>query len=228
MKRTALLAVLLAAAMTTLAQVPLKPLPTYSFIDYSANQLRYDTLSRSYQQLLDRLQRIDSTGVGNINILHIGGSHVQAGTLPNRVRRNLLGAFPSLKASRGMIFPYSAAAKCNNPPDYRVVCREKMELTRNVYKEPAQQLGICGIAVTARDTESNIAITLCDTDIDYATQHIIVFGYSTTGVVPHLVVTSPAGEQRTSAPSYTDPATRRFIFNLAHPVDSFTVVLPCG
>ncbi len=210
------------------AQLPLRELPKHSFIDYKANSLRYDTVSRSYQLLLDRIQRIDSTGVGNINILHIGGSHVQAGTLPNRVRRNLLAAFPSMKASRGMIFPYSAAAKCNNPPDYKVMCKEKMELTRNVHKEPAHPLGVCGIAVTAHDTTSTIGITLCDSGVDYATQHIIVFGYSGQGVVPRLRVTNSEGEERTAVPSYVDKATRRYIFNLSNPVDSFSIVLPCA
>ncbi|MCR4659560.1 MAG: hypothetical protein K5650_04605 [Bacteroidales bacterium] len=223
----AILSLLLAAVLPAAAQVPLRDLPKYSFIDYKANHIRFDTVSGSYQHLLRRLQRVDSTGVGNINVLHIGGSHVQAGTLPNRVRRNLLAAFPSMRAGRGMIFPYSAAAKCNNPPDYKVSCREKMELTRNVHKPPAHPLGVCGIAVTAHDTVSTIGITLCDSGVDYATQHIIVFGYSGQGVVPNLSVCTPDGSQRKVQPSYIDPATRRFIFNLSRPVDSFSVVLPC-
>ena len=47
-------------------------------------------------------------------------------------------------------------------------------------------------------------------------------GYSPEGVVPLLRI-----DDREVYPSYTDEATRRFVFNLHTEVDSFTVILPC-
>ena len=204
------------------AQLPPVEVGQHPFVRYKSNHLHYDTAAAPMARFFDKWQRVAETGQGDINIVHIGGSHVQAGTLTNTIRVNLLRAHPGLVGGRGMIFPYSAAARCNNPSDYRVRCPQKMILTRNVYKEHSYPLGLCGIAVTASDSAASIKITLTDTAIDYATRRIVVIGHSDQGVVPRLQL----GDRQVS-PSYTDPRTDRFVFNLKSQVDSFTVVLPC-
>lgn len=194
----------------------------YPFINYRANTLHYDTASPVMRCLFAKWNRVASTGQGNINIVHIGGSHVQAGTLSNTIRYNIISQYPGLVGSRGMVFPYSAAARCNNPSDYRVHCVQKMQLTRNVYKEPAYPLGLCGIAVTANDEPCEIQIVMNDSRVDYATSRIVVIGHSDQGVVPRLKV-----QNRVVHPSYVDSRTDRFVFNLSTVVDSFAVLLPC-
>lgn len=195
---------------------------TYKFIHYDANVLHYDSTAAPMQGLFERWQRMVETGSGNINIVHIGGSHVQAGTFPNTVRCRILQAYPDRVGSRGMIFPYSAAAKCNNPADYRVHCIERMALTRCVYKEYDHSLGLCGIAVTASDSLAEVQIVMNEPGVDYATSRVVVIGHSDQGIVPLLHV-----NDRDIHPSYVDPRTDRFVFNLSRPVDSFAVMLPC-
>ena len=195
---------------------------TYKFIRYDANVLHYDSNATPIQGLFERWQRMVKTGSGNINIVHIGGSHVQAGTFPNTVRCRILQAYPDRVGSRGMIFPYSAAAKCNNPADYRVHCIERMALTRCVYKEYDHPLGLCGIAVTASDSLAEVQIVMNEPSVDYATSRVVVIGHSDQGIVPLLHV-----NDRDIHPSYVDPRTDRFVFNLSQPVDSFAVRLPC-
>ena len=194
----------------------------YDFINYDANVLRYDSTSSSMTAFFQRWQRLAATGSGNLNIVHIGGSHVQAGVLSNTVRCNLLAAYPDLVASRGMLFPYSAAARCNNPPDYRIHCREKMILTRCVAKEHDYTLGLCGIAVTAADTLTEIQVVLNEPRVDYATDRVVVIGHSDQEVVPYLNI-----DGREMQPSHVSQHTGRYVFNLGNPVDSFAVMLPC-
>lgn len=194
----------------------------YDFIHYDANVLHYDSASPTMTALFERWQRLAATGSGNLNIVHIGGSHVQAGVLSNTLRCNLLAAQPNLVASRGMLFPYSAAARCNNPPDYRIHCREKMILTRCVAKEHEYPLGLCGIAVTASDTLTEVQVVMNEPRVDYATSRVVVLGHSDQGVVPLLHV-----DDRDIYPSYVDLRTDRFVFNLSTAVDSFAVMLPC-
>ena len=189
-------------------------------INLAANTLRYDSASATMCSFFDKWRSLQESGRGRVSIMHIGGSHVQAGTMSHRIRRQLVGR--GGVADRGLIFPYSAAAKCNNPADYRISCKEKMGLTRNVYKEPQKELGLCGIAVTAADTLSVIRYWNNDSSIDWHTDRIVVMGYSPEGVVPTLRV-----EEREVWPSYVDEKTRRFVFNLRNEVDSFAVVLPC-
>lgn len=194
----------------------------YSFVNYDANVLHYDSASPNMAALFDRWQRLAATGSGNLNIVHIGGSHVQAGMMSNTIRCNLLAAYPTLVSSRGMLFPYSAAARCNNPADYRIHCREKMILTRCVYKEHDYPLGLCGIAVTAADTLTEVQVVMNEPRVDYATTRIVVIGHSDEGVVPYLDIDGCQVQ-----PSHIAENTERYVFNLSAPVDSFAVVLPC-
>lgn len=195
---------------------------SHAYIQYDRNVLHIASDSTLLDAFFQKWNRVASSRQGNLSIVHIGGSHVQGGTFPNTIRRRLLLSYPDLVADRGMIFPYSAAAKCNNPGDYRVHCPQKMVLTRNVYKEPAYPLGLCGIAVTACDSTATIDIVMAEHDLDYSSSHIVIFGESAQGVVPKISV-----EGREIAPSYIDAPTRRFIFNLSQAVDTFRIILPC-
>ena len=213
---------LMLLCVTVMAQVPTVVLPKYKFINYKANTLHYDAGSPSMSRFFGKWQRMVESGQGNISIVHIGGSHVQAGSLTNTVRCNILTTYPDLVGPRGMLFPYSAAARCNNPSDYRVRCPQKMILTRNVHKEHTYPLGICGIAVTAANTLSEILIQMNEPRVSYSSSRVILLGHSEQGVVPRLRV-----DGREYYPSYIDNRTDRYLFNLNTAVDSFTVVLPC-
>lgn len=194
----------------------------YDFIRYDSNRLHYDSTSPSLTALFDRWQRVVETGSGNINIVHIGGSHVQAGMMSNTVRCRIMQQWPTLVGSRGMLFPYSAAARCNNPADYRIHCRERMQLNRCVAKEHPLPLGLCGIAVTAADTMTEVQVVMNEPRVDYATSRVVVIGHSDSNVVPCLSI-----DGRTVYPSYVAAATERYVFNLSAPTDSFAILLPC-
>ena len=218
LRRFALAMLLLLPCVTPMAQEQQR----YSFIKYGASHLRYDTASPTMNRFFAKWRQMNSTHQGNINIVHIGGSHVQAGYLTQTIRQRLLSLTPGMVGPRGMIFPYSAAARCNNPPDYRIHCRERMILTRCVYKEPEYPLGLCGIAVTAKGQPSEIQVALNEPSVNFGTTRVVLFGHSEGGVVPRLRT-----HRSEHYPSYFDNYTGRYFFNVDFPVDSFVVVLPC-
>ena len=194
----------------------------YSFIRTEANMLHYDSTALPMLAFFQKFHHVTTTGQGSVSIMHIGGSHVQAGTFPHRVRTRLLNAYPSLVRGRGLIFPYSAAAKCNNPPDYKVHCQEKVILTRNVYKQPEYPLGLCGISVTAQDVPTSIQILSNDKEIDYGVSRVVILGHSPNGIVPSLQYGSG-----NILPSYIDSANYRYVYNLRQEVDSIDIIIPC-
>ncbi len=208
------------------------PLPEierkYSFIRYDSNYLHIAKDSSVMNEFFRKWVTVANTQAGNLSIMHIGSSHVQAGTFPHQVRTRLLSGYLDKVADRGLLFPYSAAKRCNNPPDYVVHCVQSMELCRNVYKNPSKQLGLCGIAVTAKDAPATIDIVLKDEGIDYATNRVVLLGEQTDSlddgrkVVPMLNY-----DGRSVMPSYIDKATRRYVYNLARAVDSFRIEVPC-
>ena len=97
-----------------------------------------------------------------------------------------------------------------------------MLLTRNVFKEPAELLGVSGIAVTAADEPAEIGIALNDADIDFAIDSIVLLGASRGGIVPQIRI----GE-RLLNPVTSDTTLRRYSYALDEKVDSFHIVLPC-
>lgn len=222
MKYPASLTLLLLLSFCAFSQPQPIELPHYPFIKYQSNILHFNATSPTINAFFNKWQRLVDTQQGNLSIVHIGGSHVQAGTMSNTIRTNILHAYPGLVAGRGMIFPYSAAARCNNPRDYIVHCPQKMTLTRNIYKEHTYPLGLCGIAVTAADTFTEVQIVMNEPSVDYATNRIVVLGHSDEGVFPLLSVSG-----RQVYPSYVAKNTDRYVFNLTAPTDSFAIILPC-
>ncbi len=126
--------------------------------ELSALQFPGDTAALyPFYHLLDSLQR---TGQGHINVLHIGASHVQAGVFSHRMRWHFAQLCDTTAlASRGLIFPYSAA-RTNNPPHYKVRSQGQWKTTRNVFKDYAIDLGMSGIAISTQDTSARVTVAL--------------------------------------------------------------------
>lgn len=207
---------------------------TFKFIKYDTNHLIIPADSSLMKQFAKKWYSVLSSGEGHINIVQIGASHIQGGTLPHRIRYNLITQAQNatlksnsqwLVSDRGLIFPYSAAAKCNNPYDYKVHRSHALELTRNVYREPIVPLGLCGISVTARDSVAEIGITLNEPDIDFGTSTITLLGEGSRNVVPLLKLINV--DTTLLHPNKSDSTMRSFTYRIDNPVDSFRIILPC-
>lgn len=205
------------------AQMEKREVDTLEFANYKADTLAFDLQTSKLVPFFQKFDKVVNTGEGNVNILHLGSSHVQAGTLSHTIRRNLLLSYPHLVARRGMIFPYSAANKCNNPADYLVKRSCEFQLIRNVYQEHLTPLGASGIAVYVQGKPAEIKITLNDEDLEFCTNRIIILGESNDGkVVPWIRV-----DTTYYYPVIRDSELRRFVFDVKDFTDSFTVVMPC-
>ncbi|MBO4655943.1 MAG: hypothetical protein J5644_10395 [Bacteroidales bacterium] len=205
------------------AQMLLRSVDTLEFAHFEADTLAFDMRTSKLVPFFQKFDEVVTTDEGNVNILHLGSSHVQAGTLSHTIRRNLLLSYPHLIARRGMIFPYSAANKCNNPADYLVKRSCEFQLIRNVYQEHLTPLGATGIAVYVQGQPAEIKITLNDADLEFCTNRIIVLGESNDGkVVPWIRI-----DTTYYYPVIKDLELRRYVFEVKDFTDSFTVVMPC-
>ncbi|MDL2308970.1 GDSL-type esterase/lipase family protein [Bacteroidales bacterium OttesenSCG-928-B11] len=202
-----------------MAQPRQVPIDTLKFANFEDNRLYFNKDSSNLLYFLEKFDEMVMTGEGNINIVHIGGSHVQAGVFPHRIRKDILLAFPDLIGRRGMIFPYSCAKKCNNPQDYRVSKSGEFSLIRNVYNDLARPLGATGIAVYTGDSSVQIKIKMNDEELRFETEQITLFGFSDSGtVVPKIIIDSTTYE-----PIDRDSALRTFTYHLPSVIDSFFV-----
>lgn len=205
------------------AQMKKIEVDSLDFAHFEVDTLAFNQQNSLLVPFFQKFNSVVTSADGNVNIVHIGSSHVQAGTLSHTIRRNILLSHPDLIARRGMIFPYSAANKCNNPADYKVKRSCEFQLIRNVYQEHPTPLGGTGIAVYVDNQPAEIKITLSDTDLEFCTNRVIVLGESTNNaVIPWIRI-----DTNFYYPVIQDPDLRRFVFEVPDFSDSFAVVMPC-
>lgn len=99
------------------------------------------------------------TGKGRLNILHIGGSHVQGGMLTHRMRLNLDSLGGLRPAGRGMLFPYRAI-KTNAPADYVLSSGGTWHGIRNVQRDSTTLLGLSGACAATSDTAAWLGLNV--------------------------------------------------------------------
>ena len=222
-----LLFVICASWCTCFAQYKQVNTDFYPFINYNADTLYISATQGAFENkgsmyyFITKFDSVITHKSGNINIVHVGGSHVQAGTFPHTVRQEFLNAYPDLQAGRGMIFPYAAAPKCNNPTDYRTRSVGRFGLVRNVHKEHAKPLGITGIAVFTLDSISEIRIVPRDSLTKFKTTKITLLGYSENSTfVPILKI-----DAVDHFPSKIVPEKRQFVYENICVTDSLTFYL---
>jgi lysophospholipase L1-like esterase len=130
----------------------------YDFIHYDDNRFQFSGDSSLYQHFLARFSKLIGEGSGQISVVHIGGSHLQADLYTDRIRSRFQTFQPGINGGRGFVFPY-AVARTNNPPNYLAAYTGKWSSCKNIQENKKCLLGLSGISVTTIDTAASITIT---------------------------------------------------------------------
>lgn len=137
----------------------------YLFLEH--NKLQFPGGLKKAEHYFEKMKTLSFYGQGQIQVLHIGGSHIQADIYSNRMRNHLANFLPNLMSARGLIFPYSTA-KTNNPRNYKVNNTGKWTAVRNVDRTLLNPLGLSGISVSTTDTNATLTFSF---DTPKETQH---------------------------------------------------------
>jgi len=127
------------------------------YIHLEHNKLQFAGTKKVFNPFFAKMKDLALYGQGNIRVLHIGGSHIQADIYSNRMRNHLSNFLPNLMSSRGLIFPFTTA-KTNNPRNYKVSNTGRWTAVRNVDRTLANPLGLTGISVSTTDTNATLSI----------------------------------------------------------------------
>jgi lysophospholipase L1-like esterase len=195
--------------------------PEYKFINYSANKIQIPGDSSRIKFFYRKVKRLLEEGEGQINILHLGGSHVQADIFSHQVRRNLEAINSRFQPSRGFIFPFTVA-KTNNPTNYRVTYTGKWANVKNVQYNRAISVGVGGIAVYTNDPDATINVKLNSGELSgrWSFERLRLLGYTedeSETVEPLLYY------QNDSIKPCFDLISNSHFFELPEAVDSFRV-----
>jgi hypothetical protein len=198
----------------------------YHFVNIEENTLKIPADSSLFNNFFTKVENVYTQQQGNVNILHIGGSHVQAGIFTETIRQNFDFFNKDLNPARGYIFPYRVA-RTDNPASYSVYYEGKWEAERNVKRLYNAKLGVGGIAVYTNDADAEITIKIDNSDnLNYVFfDKIKLLGYAENeadwAVMPVLKVGN-----RVIYPNYNYVGKSYFEFDLQSPASEFKVLFP--
>lgn len=194
----------------------LKELP---FIGHAANKIELLGDSTAWNQLHDRMDRLLFQGQGQLNVVHIGGSHVQADMWSMQLRHRLQRMAPGIRAGRGFLFPYTLA-KSNNPYWYEPVHTGNWSAVRNVNRADSSVLGLSGISATTRDSLATLRISFRgEVYAGYAFDRVELFHDLDSCMA--ITVNGAKGLQPLSVT--VDRVTQRSIYQFDRPTDTLHV-----
>lgn len=226
MKKAAVLIILLVAALFAKDKVtgPSRydiDFAKYDFIDSTLNYIQFPQGNASFDEFFKKMDTLVFENKGQVKILHIGGSHIQADVISGRIREHLVKEYPGASAGRGFVFPYSAA-RTNTPSSYGSQYKGIWDMSKNVLREVRKPLGLLGIAVSTSDPRAEFTLLLdkYNSSPIYEETKFRLFGYSDSNdVVPVLRVDS------TDIFGTLDTATQSYVFKSPRPIDTLNFVL---
>jgi len=147
----------------------------YPFIRYDLNEMHRFGNDRYSQRFFEKLDTLLRTGEGRINIVQIGGSHIQAGTFSGQIRTRLQQLNGEMNAGWGFMFPYRIA-HTNSPFGYYIRYTGFWRTCRNIEKRKNDLLGVGGISATTTSQKASLTLLLeKDNKLDYRFNTIRIF-----------------------------------------------------
>ncbi len=147
----------------------------YNFIRYDLNELHYFEGDKYSTGFYDKLEKLLRTGEGRINVVQIGGSHIQAGTFSGQIRSRLQQMNGEMNAGWGFMFPYRIS-RTNSPFGYYIRHSGDWQSCRNVETRKSCTLGVSGISASTSSQKAELTILLeKENNLDYKFHKIRVF-----------------------------------------------------
>lgn len=128
---------------------------SWPFIDYENNRIFTEGQDHALNHFFNKLDSLQRFGEGQLNIVHMGGSHVQAGVLSQRLYENLCALSPGLEGGRGFYFP-NQLVQSNGPVYTRVKYTGEWNKTTISNKKDLDQWSLSGINALSETDSAQI------------------------------------------------------------------------
>lgn len=194
-------------------------LAKYDFIDTTINVIQFPKGNEAFTKFFEKMDTLVFENKGQVRIMHIGGSHLQADVISGRIREHMIKEYPGASAGRGFVFPYSAA-RTNTPSSYASYYKGIWDKNKNVQREISKPLGLLGIAVSTSDPRAEITLMLdkYNSAPIWGETRFRLFGYSDNNdVVPVLRVDS------TDIYGIHDTVSQSYVFESPRPIDTIQI-----
>jgi hypothetical protein len=142
----------------------------YPFVNEERNVI---SNSGHLASVMEKLYDLKTGGKRNINILHIGDSHLQADFITSVIRTTLQSAFGN--GGRGLVIPFRLA-KSNEPFNYVTSSSSEWQSKRCVFPRQPLPIGIGGLTISMSDSCADFTIkTIDDSLLNYSFNKVKVF-----------------------------------------------------
>jgi lysophospholipase L1-like esterase len=181
----------------------------YSFVNYANNKIDYPGDSMDFVNFMYKFNKLVSTGQGKINIVHFGGSHVQADMWTGQIRSHFNKFLFQREVERGFVFPYKAI-KTNGSAQYDVHYNKTWEYVKNVKLSFPEEVGLMGYKAIARDSGQYVSF---DFKSEFFTKYVFdeILVYHDTGS-SYFDFTIQVDSNLLSAEYSSDCKCSKFIF----------------
>lgn len=187
----------------------------YDFIRYDKNEMHFPGSRENANVFYDKLENLLTTGEGRINVVHIGGSHIQAGYFSGQMRSRFQQMDGEMNAGWGFMFPYRIV-HTNSPFGYYIRYSGAWKSIRNIQMKKSGTIGVGGLSVTTSSQKADLTILLEDENkIDYSFNKIRIYFENKTGNY-HISIDSSLVISRIEGDGYSE-------FQLMNRVDSLTI-----
>ena len=218
----AIAAILVSTTATAQQAIPMKQIPDNlpACVHPEKSELHFPGSRDAQDAFLNRLDSLLAGEISNVNIWHIGGSHVQGGHFSYRIMENLAAMAPGMKGERGIIFPMRLA-KTNSDKSFRTSATGEWVapmMTRNS-KVEKPRYGITGFGARTSDDGATVSLGLnVNADSVWTFNRLRVLGYgSSADAYPYLIFKGDTIRFE------ADPITDSYVFDLHETTDSIDV-----
>lgn len=111
----------------------------------------------TWLRFTEKIAKVMAEGKGNVNIVHLGDSHIQGGYFSNRFRELLAEKYGA--AGRGFVFPY-VMVKTNSPEDVKFSSGSAWFGQKYNHNPLKVKTGIAGYNLSSADTVSSLSLSL--------------------------------------------------------------------
>ena len=198
------------------------PLPYYDCLRYDRTGLHFPGGREAQDAFYEKLDSLLLFHSRNVNIWHVGGSHVQADFFSHRMRSNLTDMQPGNIAVRGILFPFGMA-NTNWNHNYRMEYTGTWTAGRNIQRDAAFDFGISGIAASTTDSLASLTLVLnVGMTPTWQFSRLRVMGYASAETVCPFAVEEREG-MRDTLVAHPDPIYGGWVLPFETLRDSTTV-----
>jgi len=186
------------------------------FICDSLNIIQH---AQGLNQFILSLNQLKEGKVSEINIVHIGDSHVQAGFYSEPIRKELQVKYGN--GGRGLVFPYQAA-KTNGPSDYSFGSIQPWKSTRNCITKGNLPTGIAGHSIYNQLKFSSINFKPRDKNLIGRAKEVEIYHLSTADSNFAYKVTDSLGNKIGKIDSIRSNVEKS-VFTIENPIYNWSI-----